>query len=108
MEALVARTGQHIRITNPWHAVEIRSSRNACPACKALAGARFLSTEAPRLPVAGCLQSLTCNSVYVHHDDRRAGPRRGGEQGLPRASAAPTGRSERRIGRGRRAGDASS
>ena len=106
MEDLISRTGQHIRITNPWHAVEIRNSRNACPACQAVAGLRFLSSEAPRLPVPGCLHSLLCNSVYVHHEDRRAGPRRNAEQGLPRMAAVPAGLDERRIGRGRRASDA--
>lgn len=106
LEVLVARTGQHIRITNPWHAVEVRTSRNACPACQALAGKRFLATEAPRLPVTGCLHSLVCNAVYKHHDDRRAGPRRDSEQGLPAVARAGVEAAERRIGRGRRTGDA--
>jgi hypothetical protein len=100
-------TGQHIRITNPWHAVEVRSSLMACPACRALAGRRFLSTEAPVLPVPGCRHPLECHAVYVHHDDRRAGPRREAElPGTRRIGQSREGAAERRIGRGRRSADA--
>jgi hypothetical protein len=100
-------TGQHIRITNPWHAVEVRSRLTACPACRALAGCRFLSSEAPSLPVRGCRHPMECRAVYVHHDDRRAGPRRDSElPGTSRIGSAREGVAERRIGRGRRSSDA--
>ena len=99
-------TGQHIRIVNPWHAVEVRTARGACPACAALAGRRFLSSEAPALPVAGCLEPAACRAVYRHHDDRRAGPRRAADlPGLARTGSGREGSAERRTGRGRRGTD---
>jgi hypothetical protein len=100
-------TGKHQRITNPWHAVEVRVGLLACPACKATAGVRYLSTMAPALPVAGCRHPQECRAVYVHHDDRRAGPRREHEEpGAARIRQARDGAAERRIGRGRRSSDA--
>jgi len=106
--ARVSATGQHIRISNPWHAVEVRSSRQSCAACQQLAGLRFLSSEAPLLPIAGCEHPPTCRAVYKHHDDRREGPRREAElPGLARIRpAGPEGAVTRRIGRGRRSSDA--
>ena len=35
-------------------------------------GRRFLSSAAPRLPLAEC-DSLECNCKFVHHKDRRTG-----------------------------------
>jgi hypothetical protein len=103
-----AVTGQHIRITNPWHAVEVRVGLMACPECRALAGKRYLSSEAPSLPVAGCRQPQSCRAVYQHHDDRRAGPRRDSEHpGASRVGQSRDGLAEQRIGRGRRSTDAS-
>ena len=106
--ALGSATGQHIRISNPWHAVEVRSSLAACPACRALAGIRFLSNEAPALPLAGCLHPPRCRAVYKHHDDRRAGPRRESElPGVARFRPPATVEAmNRRIGKGRRSTDA--
>ena len=102
-----AVTGKHRRISNPWHAVEVCTGFMACPACQLLSGKRFLSSEAPSLPVAGCLRPLQCRAVYVHHDDRRAGPRRDAEQpGAARIGHSREGVAERRIGRGRRSADA--
>ena len=83
-----------------WHAVEIRCTRYACDAARAAAGKRFLSLEAPFLPLPECDRSANCECVYRHRNDRRVGPRREAD------GAAPTGmtmaRSDRRALRGRR------
>jgi len=85
-----------------WHAVTVLPGPKACEAVGAHMGKRYLSTEAPRLPVAGC-DAQCCDCRYRHFEDRRGGPRREeDESGRARASA----KTERRAGRGRRAEDA--
>jgi len=54
-----------------YHAVSIRFEANACAAAKALAGTRFLATEAPNLPLATC-DASSCHCRFVHHQDRRS------------------------------------
>jgi hypothetical protein len=88
--------------TPDWHAVEIIPARFACPEVRALGKRRFLSREAPRLPIPDCSTPWRCECVYRHHSDRRAGPRRAEERGLP---AVPWIASNRRRKRGRRADD---
>ncbi len=86
----------------PWHAVVIAASAGACAAAQACKGKRFLSSEAPMLPLAGC-DARRCDCKYRHYDDRRGGPRRQEEK----ASAPVTARSQvnRRGKRGRRSTD---
>lgn len=55
-----------------YHAVSIRPGLNCCQAAQRSLNARFLSTEAPRLPLAGC-DAATCTCRFMHHQDRRAG-----------------------------------
>ena len=55
-----------------YHAVSIKFSSNACDAAKDMEGRRFLSTAAPKLPLAGC-KVLDCSCRFVHHKDRRTG-----------------------------------
>lgn len=86
-----------------YHAVSIKFSSSACDAAKEMEGRRFLSTAAPRLPLAGC-QALNCNCRFVHHKDRRSGQDR-------RSPFAPSGfgggtgkyQQEKRKGKDRRA-----
>jgi hypothetical protein len=99
------RTGNHVLLTNPWHAVEVRVGPKACPACRAVAGKRFLSIDAPPLPIAGCTQPAACRAVYKHHDDRRAEGRRDSEMPFGGMAKGPPGGMERRTGRGRRSTD---
>jgi hypothetical protein len=85
-----------------YHAVSIRFEVNACNAAKALAGTRFLATEAPDLPLPECEMTL-CKCRFVHHKDRRAGK----DRRSPFTSggiAAATGKyaQERREGQERR------
>jgi hypothetical protein len=58
-----------------YHCVEVRLGVPACEPVKRLGRARFLSGEAPRLPVSGCSEQR-CACSYIHHDDRRDDERR--------------------------------
>jgi hypothetical protein len=86
----------------PYHAVVIAAPANACAAAQACKGKRYLSTEAPRLPLADC-NSRRCECKYRHYDDRRGGPRRQDEKATPPVGARE--RVNRRATRGRRASD---
>jgi hypothetical protein len=66
---------ERAQVVNPYHAVSIVAGSQACEAAKALQGRRFLSKEAPRLPIEGCT-SGNCHCHYAHHEDRRALVRR--------------------------------
>jgi len=105
--AIRPRTRQGLDVTKPggsrWNAVSILSSSGSCEAAKALKGKRFLSAQAPRLPLVECTQSARCTCSYRKFADRRAGPRREEDAtGLRRSS--PDGK-ERRTRRGRRQTD---
>lgn len=69
------RSVQSHRVTNPYHAVSIKAG----PACHQTkleyANRRFLSADAPLLPLPTC-DATACKCQYVHHDDRRAEPDR--------------------------------
>ncbi|MDB6097314.1 MAG: hypothetical protein QOK23_2021 [Gammaproteobacteria bacterium] len=58
-----------------WHAVSIARGRPACAAVGQLHGRRWLSTQAPHLPVQGC-NTAECTCRYRHHEDRRVQDRR--------------------------------
>jgi len=55
-----------------YHAVSLKFPPSACDAAKAMAGRRFLSTAAPRIPLPEC-DALECKCRFVHHQDRRSG-----------------------------------
>jgi len=101
--------GRHIQLTNPWHAVSIATNKRCCQASIAAKSRRFLSGEAPRLPLEGCSQPKKCICVYKHFNDRRAGFRRAAEldpSERPYARPATSSRSqELRRSKGRRAAD---
>lgn len=84
-----------------YHAVSVLPGVPACGAVCRLAGQRFLSRQAPRLPLPSC-DVETCACRFKHHKDRRAGPRRHSDVGITTLSV--TGK-ERRLSRGRRAED---
>jgi hypothetical protein len=87
----------------PWHAVRIVAKANSCDAARALLKTRYLSKDAPALPLESCTQGLRCPCIYRHHEDRRDQPRRDGETGLSGRSKKID--SERRVSRGRRRDD---
>lgn len=94
------RPVEHRRIGNPYHAVSIEQGLRCCEAARDLDGQRFLSSDAPLLPLEGCSQS-TCHCRYVHHDDRRAARDRRVQFPNPHALRG----GERRSGGGRRITD---
>jgi hypothetical protein len=88
-----------------WNAVSVVPAAGGCEAARSLKGQRFLSADAPRLPLPQCSSPMTCQCVYKKYADRRAGPRREAEKtGLHRAM---TSGQERRARRGRRSTDLS-
>jgi hypothetical protein len=92
-----------MRAASHWHAVAVRPKGQSCEAVQACRSARFLSGDAPRLPLAECSTSDTCSCVYKHHADRRAQPRRRDEtDGLRRSGKVEQ---ERRLTRDRRKTD---
>jgi hypothetical protein len=84
-----------------WHAVAIRPQGKSCDAAHACRAARFLSAEAPRLPLRECTVSDTCTCVYKHHPDRRLGPRRQ-QDGAGLARSGKSGQERRKAGDRRR------
>ncbi|QYK02146.1 hypothetical protein [Shewanella psychrotolerans] len=53
-----------------YHCVEIVNESGMCASAKGLKGKRYLSQEAPRLPLAGC-ENEECCCRYIHYEDRR-------------------------------------
>lgn len=88
-------------VSSKWHSVSIKPGRKACPAVVAAENKRWLSRDAPSLPLAGCTQPRGCSCVYKHHEDRRSGEgRRAEEVDQFRVPHKPG--KEQRIGRDRR------
>lgn len=58
-----------------YHCVEVQKGFPACKAVQDLGAVRFLSDEAPSLPLSGCTEGK-CTCSFVHHDDRRDDERR--------------------------------
>jgi hypothetical protein len=105
-----ARSSTNIRVTNPWHAVAVATGKPCCRASVAARNVRYLSREAPPLPLAGCTQPQTCLCKYKHYGDRRAGPRRSTDSDLYRNALsrhviAKLTIEDRRTTKGRRATD---
>ena len=90
---------------NPFHAVSIEPSDGHCQAVDSLQIQRFLSEEAPSLPLDGCV-AADCRCRYVHHTDRRGGAR---DRRLGPAEDADEfefwSQRDRRLSSGRRNGD---
>jgi hypothetical protein len=98
-----ARPADATRRSNPWHAVSVLSTPVCCQASQELRGRRFLSRDAPRLPLTDCPQPHSCRCAYKHHADRRGGLRRKDEiTGLRRPVPVTH---ERRTTSGRRETD---
>jgi hypothetical protein len=69
------------KISTAHHAVSIAPGPRCCAAAREQQGQRFLSREAPPLPLKGCTQP-DCTCRYAHHEDRRAKPRRARDMGV--------------------------
>ena len=85
-----------------FHAVTIVAGPNGCEQAKALKDVRLLSADAPRLPMRNCDRQDQCDCRFVHHEDRRAGPRR--REGVSNMTQTLRGVERRRV-RGRRETD---
>lgn len=84
-----------------FHGIAIEAGPACCEAARCVAGIRYLSDEAPRLPLESCTNSERCQCVYRHFSDRRTEVRRDTDAGLP---PRPVLR-EKRNGTGRRITD---
>jgi hypothetical protein len=87
---------------NRWHAVTIAAPANACEAAQACKGKRFLSGDAPWLPLEEC-DAKRCECKYRHYEDRRGDARRQDEKAVAQQQGRE--QSNRRASRGRRATD---
>jgi hypothetical protein len=67
---LSGRQVQAHRVTNPWHAVSIKAGASCTQTALKYGGRRYLSREAPVIPLPTC-DAKHCRCRYVHHDDRR-------------------------------------
>jgi hypothetical protein len=81
--------------------VEIRVRDTACEAAVAMSGRRFLTNEAPALPLAGCTVPH-CTCAFVKFSDRRTEDRRLEHSALSTSIFLANNRRERK---GRREGD---
>ena len=88
-------------IRNLFHGVEIKAPDDCCRAAAAIEGQRFLSEEAPLLPLENCDRPASCRCRYRHFTDRRTDARRESDLGLPTRQYPE----EKRAGRGRRITD---
>ncbi len=86
-----------------YHAVEIVAGDDCCELVRRYTGKRFLSGEAPVVPLQGC-DAGECLCRYIHHADRRKKDRRTSDMAV---TVDQYSGAERRAGkkRGRRATD---
>ncbi len=85
-----------------WHAVSVKPAAGACDAAIAAKSNRWLSREAPLMPLPGCTRPDTCRCTYQHHEDRRTGEGRRAEE--TDAFNRPTPVANERRSRGSRRG----
>ena len=82
-------------VSKQWHAVTIVTKSSSCEAARAARNTRYLSAQAPRLPLADCSKPDACPCAYKHHADRRSESRRADDEGgLSRSTGATP---ERRL-----------
>jgi len=86
---------------SPYRAVSIYPSAvGSCEACRAIEGQRFLTSEAPLLPLPDCSDPNGCRCKYKHWEDRRQeDDRRAPFRGIGEQFHA---QSDKRAGRDRR------
>ncbi len=88
---------------SPYHCVAVLPGKNACRTAQTLKGMRFLSAEAPTLPLVSC-DCTSCACTFAHFADRRHGDRRNAYSAESH-SFTIQGHDERRRRRGRRQSD---
>ena len=100
MAARSSAMGKPLRGSKHCHAVSVRPGTDACAAAASAEHQRWLSREAPQLPLPGCTGPDSCRCTYQHHEDRRAGGRRAAEVDAFRPPVKT--KTERRNSRDRR------
>jgi hypothetical protein len=90
-------------IPNHWHAVRVETKASSCSAAHDLRKKRFLSKDAPSLPLPECGNALGCPYTYKHREDRCGKQRRKGEQSFTSTQKIP--KIEQRQSKGRRSDD---
>jgi hypothetical protein len=94
--------------SSDYPAVSIRVAQDSCQAVRESSGIRYLSTEAPLLPLPGC-SSEKCRCTYAHHSERRKGTyRRRAILASYKEIFPPAGNTDKRHLKGRRNGDLTS
>jgi len=88
--------------TKLYRAVSIDVDHSHCDAVTEKLNQRFLSQDAPLLPLQDCSQPQQCSCKYQHWDDRRQEDRRAVATGI--ASQYYDG-DEKRASKGRRKSD---
>ena len=86
-----------------YHAVSVYAA-GGCAAARAVSGQRYLSSEAPQLPLPGC-DAVRCKCRYLHHVDRRSGEDRRALSGIKNDLHPGATEHDKRQSRGRRSGD---
>jgi len=64
------------KMSSKWHAITVQIEETSCAAASQCRSKRFLSAQAPMLPMRGCDRSAICPCKFKHHDDRRTSRRR--------------------------------
>jgi hypothetical protein len=103
---MARRRARLVRVKKPvtkWHAVTVVLHDTSCAAAALCRNTRFLSKDAPRLPLPTCPHPEQCRCTFRHHEDRRAGPRRTEDVNRSLPSEKPA--TNRRKSRGRRTTD---
>lgn len=85
---------------SPYRSVSIRPMKDSCGSAKSLQDQRFLTREAPRLPLPNC-DAAVCQCRYSHFEDRRVDDRRR-LNAVQRGLGSGTSNTEHRSGRDRR------
>lgn len=80
--------------SDDFHCVEVHHHTHGCEAVKKSHGKRFLSAQAPILPLEGC-DKAHCDCDYIHHADRRVELRRN-DTGIQHELYGQNGESEHR------------
>jgi hypothetical protein len=78
---------------------------SSCAAAALCRTTRYLSREAPRLPLPACPTPDECPCKFKHFQDRRNGPRRNADMGSGSDSGSDKPPIDKRKTRGRRSRD---
>ena len=100
-----AGNGGPIQHGGLYQAVSVHSYKGSCQAAEGIRGTRFLTNEAPPIPLKNC-NADKCHCVYWHHEDRRSGENTRRKKHEPGDEFLETpGYEDRRNAKGRRTSD---